>query len=425
MQRTKRAVSLLLSFMLVLSCFTCLASVTAFAAGGEDPAPAAFVYGDVDGDGVVRINDATALQRHLAEQEGFVLEKGTDAFKAADVNGDGEITVEDITLIQRYLAEFIDKFPVEEEPAENVVCIVAGAPADIFGTAWDGANEANTMTKGEDGKYAKEYTVTKAYTDVQLKTVKNGAEWIGDKTGNNVTFNLTGAGTFTVVYDPEENYTYVEGDIVQEITEFKYDTVFAVGNGEGAWLNGSAWDPAYAANEMTEVAEDVWEIEFESVPDGFGRQIKFAIDGAWTHNFGGVFVESGEVTDAVYNGDNITFDTDDVCTVKAQLDLSNFDFSTKEGAKFTLTITVPDKPAVGKIGDVNGDGEVTIEDATLIQRRGVELEAFTEVQEKLADVNGDGRVSILDVTCIQKYLAEMADGIGNTGKTLYEDGTIA
>ena len=101
MQRTKRAVSLLLSFMLVLSCFTCLASVTAFAAGGEDPAPAAFVYGDVDGDGVVRINDATALQRHLAEQEGFVLEKGTDAFKAADVNGDGEITVEDITLIQR------------------------------------------------------------------------------------------------------------------------------------------------------------------------------------------------------------------------------------------------------------------------------------------------------------------------------------
>ena len=90
---------------------------------------------------------------------------------------------------------------------------------------------------------------------------------------------------------------------------------------------------------MTQVAENVWEIEFENVPDGFERQIKFAIDGAWTHNFGGVFVESGEVTDAVYNGDNITFDTDTTCTVKAQLDLSNFDFSTKEGAKFTITIT--------------------------------------------------------------------------------------
>ena len=112
MQRTKRAVSLLLSFLLVLSCCTCLASVTAFAADGDTPSSSGFLYGDVDGDGVVKINDATAIQRHLAEKEGFILEKGTDAFKAADVDGDGEITVNDVTTIQRYLAEFIDHFPV-------------------------------------------------------------------------------------------------------------------------------------------------------------------------------------------------------------------------------------------------------------------------------------------------------------------------
>ena len=95
----------------------------------------------------------------------------------------------------------------------------------------------------------------------------------------------------------------------------------------------AAWDPSYVANEMTEVAEDVWEIEFENVPDGFERQVKFAIDGAWTHNFGGAFEDSGVETAAVYNGDNITFDTDDLCTIKLQLNLSNFDFSTKEGAR--------------------------------------------------------------------------------------------
>ena len=100
---------------------------------------------------------------------------------------------------------------------------------------------------------------------------------------------------------------------------------------------------------MTEVAEDVWEIEFEEVPDGFERQIKFAIDGAWTHNFGGAFgawthnfggafVESGVQTDAVYNGDNITFDTDDVCNITVRLDLTNFDFTTKEGAKAYVRI---------------------------------------------------------------------------------------
>ena len=96
MQRTKKAVSLLLSVLMVLSCLTCLASVTAFAEGGETPD----------------------------------------------------------------------------------VYIVAGSEAEIFGTGWDGTNEANTMTEDADGNYAKEYTVDKAYDSVQLKTVKNGAEWM-------------------------------------------------------------------------------------------------------------------------------------------------------------------------------------------------------------------------------------------------------
>ena len=295
--------------------------------------------------------------------------------------------------------------------------MVAGSEAEIFGTGWDAGNMENLMSKAEDGTYTKDYTVSKAYDVVQLKVVKNGAEWIGDKTGNNVTFTLTGEGTFTVVYDPVENYAYVKGDIVKDV-EFKYEKVYAAGNGEGAWLNGVAWEPGNEKNLMTEVAKDVWEISFENVPDGFERQIKFTLDGAWTHNFGGVFTESGVVSDAVYNGDNITFDTDDICTVKAQLDLRDFDFLTKEGAKFTVTVEYG--TPVGIYGDVDGDGVVTVDDATLIQRRGVELEKFTELQDKLADVNGDGRVSILDVTCVQKYLAEWTEGIGNTGKPCYE-----
>ena len=122
--------------------------------------------------------------------------------------------------------------------------------------------------------------------------------------------------------------------------------------------------------------------------------------------------------------DNITFDTDDTCTVKAQLDLREFDFTTKEGAKFTVTIEYAEVEEIGIIGDVNGDGRVTVEDATLIQRRGIELEKFDETQEKLGDVNRDGRISILDVTCVQKYLAEMTDGKGEAGNKLMADGTI-
>ena len=249
--------------------------------------------------------------------------------------------VEETTEAQEETTEAVEE--TTTPVAEDDTLVVAGSEPEIFGTSWDATNEDNLMTKQGDGTYTKEYTVDKAYDAVQLKGVKNGTAWIGDKTGNNVTFNLTGPGTFTVTYHPaageEPEYVEVTGTNVEAITTFEYSTVYAVGNGEGTWLNGVAWEPGNAANEMSEVADDVWEITFENVPDGFERQIKFAIDGAWTHNFGGAFSESGVETDAVYNGDNITFDTDDVCTVKAQLDLRDFDFVTKEGAKFTITIT--------------------------------------------------------------------------------------
>ncbi len=214
--------------------------------------------------------------------------------------------------------------------------IVAGSEAEIFGTAWDGSNEANQMVKGDDGIYSKAYTVDKAYNKVQLKVVKNNGEWIGDETGNNVIFRLTGAGTFTVVFDPEAGVASVTGDIVEPITEFEYDTVYAVGNGEGNWLNGASWDPAYVENEMTEIADGVWEITFYDVPEGFERQVKFAIDGTYAHNFGGEFEAFGVWSDAVYNGGNITFDTEDECNITITLDLSQFNFTTKEGAKFRI-----------------------------------------------------------------------------------------
>ncbi len=286
------------------------------------------------------------------------------------------------------------------EPGEEDTVLVAGSEAEIFGTGWDAANEDNLMTKQADGTYTREYTVEKAYDAVQLKAVVNGAEWIGDLTGNNVTFNLKDAGTFTVIYHPAvgEDPAYVEvtGDIVEFITEFTYNTVYAVGNGEGYWLNGADWDPAYAANEMTEIADDVWEITYENVPDGFERQIKFAIDGAWTHNFGGAFEASGVETVADYNGNNITFDTDDICTVKAQLDLTEFDFTTKTGAKFTITITYEDEPL---LGDIDGDGEVTINDATMLQRYFAEFIDLTDDQLAVADVNEQRRNSYPEDGC--------------------------
>ena len=55
-------------------------------------------------------------------------------------------------------------------------------------------------------------------------------------------------------------------------------------------------------------------------------------------------------------------------------------------------------------GDADGDGVVTIRDATTIQRRLAEIPT-PSFDERAADVDGDG-LNITDATSIQRYLAQ-------------------
>ena len=61
-----------------------------------------------------------------------------------------------------------------------------------------------------------------------------------------------------------------------------------------------------------------------------------------------------------------------------------------------------DKPEL--TGDVDGNGVLTVSDATLIQKYSANITDFTSEQKKLADVNGDGTVNVLDSTEIQKLI---------------------
>ena len=62
------------------------------------------------------------------------------------------------------------------------------------------------------------------------------------------------------------------------------------------------------------------------------------------------------------------------------------------------------------LGDVNLDGVVTIDDATLVQKY---LAGISELDDPLqflaADVNSSGDVTIDDTTLIQKYIAGLID----------------
>ena len=62
----------------------------------------------------------------------------------------------------------------------------------------------------------------------------------------------------------------------------------------------------------------------------------------------------------------------------------------------------------GLKGDVNGDGEITAQDASLIQqfvarKFGTDASGFNAA---VADVNGDGEVNAQDASLLQQYVAK-------------------
>lgn len=72
----------------------------------------------------------------------------------------------------------------------------------------------------------------------------------------------------------------------------------------------------------------------------------------------------------------------------------------------TISMVIPVSAAGSYLrGDADGDGEVTIADATVIQRTLANIPT-PYIDKKAADVDGDG-MNITDATNIQRYLAQL------------------
>lgn len=103
----------------------------------------------------------------------------------------------------------------------------------------------------------------------------------------------------------------------------------------------------------------------------------------------------------------------DTFTVTGALQQKEIKFTVTDSAKSYSGVsaeaaseTIEEKTV---IGDVNGDGEIDITDATMIQKALAELIQLTDEQKIAADTTGDGNITIDDVTMVQKYVAEMID----------------
>lgn len=79
--------------------------------------------------------------------------------------------------------------------------------------------------------------------------------------------------------------------------------------------------------------------------------------------------------------------------------------SSDKVAGFTFDFTIPKDDFM--LGDVNGDGDITIMDATAIQLHIAQLEMLPEDKLACADTDGDGKIAIMDATQIQLFIAQL------------------
>ena len=335
--------------------------------------------------------------------------------------------------------------PVTEPTTEAVtttdpIYVVAGAE-EFAGLKWigDPVNGAqNVMTKDGD-MYSKTFAATPAGKDYQIKVVKNVANgtdpetgdtvwaqtWIGyDNTENNLTFDVTAACDVTVTYNPATNEINVTGDSVKIVKELKVDYVLPVGNGFQSWLNGEDWKVDAESNKMEMVSDKVYKITYKGVTSSDNYEFKFAANGSWAANWGLPATENsapvGKDFDLTYNAQNMVLDTvalgyaeGSSIDVTLTLDLSGFDYPSKQGAKANITIEGDRLPL---LGDADGDFSITVKDATMIQRIAIGL--LSTDASKVCDANEDGRISVKDSTIVQKYVVKGYNNTGNVGSPI-------
>ena len=316
------------------------------------------------------------------------------------------------------------------EPADATQYVVAGVES-LTGYEWQGSPALapeNVMTKSGD-VYTKTFTAVPVGKSYQLKVVANTGDeqkWIGlDGTDNNVTFDVETACDVTVTFDPATNKITVTGDGVKMVTDLEVNSITVVGNGEDNWLNGVAWGVDAEVNHMTPVADKVYQIKYENIESADDAyQFKFAVNDTWAANWGlpeQSAAPIGEEFDLTFNGENMLlntvsagFEEDSLVDVTITLDVTNFDYSTRTGAKATVKVE-PSTPAVdnltinatSNICQANGSGTFNVGDKVsvyyLLDTKDAQLE---EVQWALTY---DKNLLTLD----SLTMPEIADGMVN------------
>lgn len=110
------------------------------------------------------------------------------------------------------------------------------------------------------------------------------------------------------------------------------------------------------------------------------------------------------VYETTVKGNSTDYSISDVANGTYTMRVSKKSHADREYTVKVSSADVTQNVEIFPIGDVNSDGDISVVDATLVQKYIVGLEKLTDLQKKSAEVNGDGEISVVDATLIQKYI---------------------
>ncbi|MGN1467256.1 MAG: hypothetical protein ACI4W1_03005, partial [Ruminococcus sp.] len=208
---------------------------------------------------------------------------------------------------------------------------IAGDQA-LVGVQWDPAGVA--LDDNGDGTYSTTFTdVPSGSYAFKITDGTWANSWGKDGGSANYQITLNKTADVTVNFNGSTKEITVESE---GLGDWKLEYISAVGNGDGAWLNGANWDPADETNKMTEVKPGIWEITYTDVPADNGYEVKFACNGAWQpYNW----TITGELDGQTNTPQTVEVDGS---TVTLRIDVNGFDFATGTGTvKPEFVVTPP------------------------------------------------------------------------------------
>ena len=238
------------------------------------------------------------------------------------------------------------------------------------------------------GSYSIDGGAYQNYTKGQTITIGAGKP-VGTKTTVSVK-----ASDGTNTSDPE-TYTYTKSDnsaqmVYFDNSSYNWSSVYA-------YIYGNKTEvAAWPGTQMQKDSTGYFALE---VPEGFEDGLV-------------IFTESKDATDHRYPADK-----DPGLPLEGKSKIFKANHQLVDYDNPVPTTPQPTTAPVGNvlIGDTNGDGTITVTDATLIQMHAASMQLLTGDRLTAADTNKDGSVNIADATMVQLYLVFNRSASNYTG----------